>query len=314
MTETVIAVNDLDMPVAQCPKSWDNCSCWKTLVSTFVWWHGRVAEDLWHQWNRGRSRLALVNVTFCLLQHNNRWHHTCRDVSMRGGATSRTICDNCIGYRTTACLCILGTTVELVRIECQLCMAFHSQTDGQLELMNCSIVQYLCVFVKQQHHDCVKWLQPAQFAANNSVSETMKCTPVAAVQETDPKMTFMYMVKQCQDNNWWDAYMVQHTLKQNDAHYPVAMWSGKTIFEQCLNCSWIPTPNVQVGMKLCITGVVRHSWYWKQDNSAWGLYRGIKVRVIVKAVSKASVALVYRRMSKETRKGNHLTTNIPFFM
>jgi len=56
--------------------------------------------------------------------------------------------------------------------------------------MNASMEQYLRVFVYHQQDDWVKWLPLAEFAANNGVSETTKCTPFYAVQGTDPQMSF----------------------------------------------------------------------------------------------------------------------------
>jgi transposase InsO family protein len=68
--------------------------------------------------------------------------------------------------------------------------AFHPQTDGQTERMNTGMEQYLRVFVNHQHDDWVQWLPLAEFAANNGVSESPKCTPFFAVQGVDPRMSF----------------------------------------------------------------------------------------------------------------------------
>jgi hypothetical protein len=69
-------------------------------------------------------------------------------------------------------------------------MAFHPQTDGQTERINAGMEQYLRVFVNHQQDDWVQWLPLAEFAANNGVSESMKCTPFFAVQDADPRMSF----------------------------------------------------------------------------------------------------------------------------
>jgi len=57
--------------------------------------------------------------------------------------------------------------------------------------MNSSMDQYLRVFVNHQQDDWVKWLPLAEFAANNEVSETIKCTPFYAIQGMDPRMSFV---------------------------------------------------------------------------------------------------------------------------
>jgi len=76
-------------------------------------------------------------------------------------------------------------------IDRRLSTAFHLQTDGQTERMNASMEQYLRVFVNYQQDDWVQWLPLAEFAANNGVSETTKCTPFFAVQGTNPRMSFI---------------------------------------------------------------------------------------------------------------------------
>jgi len=67
--------------------------------------------------------------------------------------------------------------------------AFHSQTDGQRERMNASMEQYLMVFGNHQQDDWVKWVPLAEFAANNGVSKTTKCTHCYAVQGMNPRIS-----------------------------------------------------------------------------------------------------------------------------
>jgi hypothetical protein len=67
----------------------------------------------------------------------------------------------------------------------------HPQIDGQIERMNAGMDQYLRVFVNHQWDDWVQWLPLAEFAANNGVSESTKCTPFFAVQGVDPQMSFV---------------------------------------------------------------------------------------------------------------------------
>jgi hypothetical protein len=68
---------------------------------------------------------------------------------------------------------------------------FHPKTDGQTQLINTRMEQYLRVFVNHQHDDWVSWLPLAEFAANNELSESTKCTPFFAVQSMDPQMLFI---------------------------------------------------------------------------------------------------------------------------
>jgi hypothetical protein len=78
-------------------------------------------------------------------------------------------------------------------------MEFHPQTNGQMEQMNAGMEQYLRVFVTHQQDDWVQWLPLAEFAANNGLSESTKCTLFFAVQDMDPRMSFVGEPTQVQD-------------------------------------------------------------------------------------------------------------------
>lgn len=58
--------------------------------------------------------------------------------------------------------------------------AFHPQTDGQTERINSVLEQYLRAFVNFHQDDWMKWLPLAEFASNNTVSETTGCSPFFA--------------------------------------------------------------------------------------------------------------------------------------
>jgi len=92
--------------------------------------------------------------------------------------------------------------------------AFHPQTDGQTELMNAGMEQYLRIFVNHQQDDWVQWLPLAEFAANNGIFEATKCTPFFAVQGVDPRMSFAG--EPTMDQNEWrlDADQVQATMQE----------------------------------------------------------------------------------------------------
>jgi len=74
-------------------------------------------------------------------------------------------------------------------IDQRMSTAFHPETDGPRERMNASMDQYPRVFVNEEQDDWVKLLPLAEFAANNGVSETTKCTPFYAVQGTNHRMS-----------------------------------------------------------------------------------------------------------------------------
>jgi len=84
-----------------------------------------------------------------------------------------------------------GQICSRLEIERRMSMAFHPQTDGQMEQMNAGMEQYLRVFVNYQPDDWVQWLPLAEFAANNGISESTKCTPFIAIQGVDPRMSLV---------------------------------------------------------------------------------------------------------------------------
>ena len=48
-------------------------------------------------------------------------------------------------------------------------MAYHPQTDGQIEHVNREVEQFLCLFVNQRQDDWYDWLSIAKFAYNDRV-------------------------------------------------------------------------------------------------------------------------------------------------
>ena len=61
-------------------------------------------------------------------------------------------------------------------VERRLSTAFHPQTNCQTERMNSVMEQYLRAFVNYQQDEWVRWLPPAEFAANNHTSEMTNCS------------------------------------------------------------------------------------------------------------------------------------------
>src|SRR5260370_30861737 len=56
-------------------------------------------------------------------------------------------------------------------------MAYHPQTDRQMEQVNQEIEAYLWVFVSHCQDDWADWLPLAKFAYNNCIHSTTHCTP-----------------------------------------------------------------------------------------------------------------------------------------
>src|SRR5207248_10053440 len=61
---------------------------------------------------------------------------------------------------------------ERLKITLKRSTAFHPQTDGQTEIANQGLEQYLRGFVTYAQDDWVDWLPFAEFAINSQVSES----------------------------------------------------------------------------------------------------------------------------------------------
>jgi transposase InsO family protein len=66
--------------------------------------------------------------------------------------------------------------------------AFHPQTNGQTERINAELEQYLRLFVDWAQDDWVDWLPLAEFAGNNTTSETTGVSPFYANYGFHPRM------------------------------------------------------------------------------------------------------------------------------
>jgi hypothetical protein len=128
--------------------------------------------------------------------------------------------------------------------------AFHPHTDGQTERMTVRMEQYLRVFVNHQQDDWVQWLPLAEFAANNGVSESTKCTPFFEVQGTDPQMSFAGEPTQEQDQRRLETNQVQASMQQIHEHLRVEMRRSQAVQEEGANRGRVSAPNIQVGSKV----------------------------------------------------------------
>ena len=143
-----------------------------------------------------------------------------------------------------------GQVCSRLGIDRRMSTAFQPQTDGQTEQMNAGMEQYLCVFVNHQQDDWVQWLPLAEFAANNGVSESTKCTPLLAVQGADPPMSFAGEPTQERDQRRLEADQVQTSMQQIHDHLRVEMRRSQTIQEEGANQRGIPARKIQVGSKV----------------------------------------------------------------
>ena len=75
-----------------------------------------------------------------------------------------------------------------LNITALLSTAYHPQTDGQTEIANAIMEQYLRVYCAYLQDDWAKWLPSANFAARNHHSESTQCTPFFANHGYHPRM------------------------------------------------------------------------------------------------------------------------------
>jgi hypothetical protein len=132
----------------------------------------------------------------------------------------------------------------------RLSTAFHPEMDGQIEQANASVEQYLRVITSYQQDDWVRWLALAEFAANNAISEMIKCSPFFAVTGMDPRMTFEMMDDEPKDLRVLDADQVNNAMKQIYEYLRVEMRRSQDIMEEGANRSRLPASKIVKGTKL----------------------------------------------------------------
>ena len=69
---------------------------------------------------------------------------------------------------------------RMLEIEIKLLMAFHPQTDRQIEWINQELEQYLQFFMEYRQRDWPEWLVMAEFVMNNKIHMATKVLPFIA--------------------------------------------------------------------------------------------------------------------------------------
>ena len=64
--------------------------------------------------------------------------------------------------------------------------AYHPQTDGQMEVVNCTLEMYLGCFSSPRSKEWVKWTSWAEYCYNTSIHTTTKKTPFEIVYGRPP--------------------------------------------------------------------------------------------------------------------------------
>jgi len=79
---------------------------------------------------------------------------------------------------------------NLLGIQTKLSIAYHSQTDGQIERINQKLEQYLRVFIDYRQEQWPDWLGIVEFAYNNKIHVATKILQFKANYGQDPRMGF----------------------------------------------------------------------------------------------------------------------------
>ena len=69
-------------------------------------------------------------------------------------------------------------------------MAYHPQTDRQIERVNQELEQYLRVFIDHRQEQQPDWLGTVEFAYNNKIHTATKTLPFKVNYNQNPRMEF----------------------------------------------------------------------------------------------------------------------------
>ena len=77
---------------------------------------------------------------------------------------------------------------DILGIKTKLSMAYHPQTDGQMERVNQEIEQYLRLFVSHRQNNWPEWIASAEFAYNNKIHSATRISPFYVNYGHNPRM------------------------------------------------------------------------------------------------------------------------------
>jgi len=79
---------------------------------------------------------------------------------------------------------------NLLGIQTKLSIAYHPQTNRQMERINQELEQYLRVFINYKQKQWLDWLGMVEFAYNNKIHMATKILPFKTNYGQDPRMEF----------------------------------------------------------------------------------------------------------------------------
>lgn len=102
-----------------------------------------------------------------------------------------------------------------LKTKATLSTAYHPETDGQTERTNGVVEQYLRAFCAYLQDDWAIWAPSAEFAINNHISESTRCTPFFANSGQHPNLGF----EPARDLNNLDLSAREHMLRTHVNSY-----------------------------------------------------------------------------------------------
>lgn len=138
---------------------------------------------------------------------------------------------------------------QRLRISATLSTAYHPETDGQTERMNASLEQYLRLYVTYLQDDWADWLPLAEFAANDTVSETTTVTPFFANYGFHPRLGFE-PVQPGTKPAARDAEKFAAQMQEISDYLRTEMLAARARYEEQANRKRRPARRYQVGQEV----------------------------------------------------------------
>ena len=142
-----------------------------------------------------------------------------------------------------------GQLCKRLKIDRRLSTASHPQSDGQTEIVNAAMEQYLRCYVDYLQDDWKQWLPLAEFAANNQVSDTTRVSPFFGNYRFNP--TFDYTAPEPYEESGRqtakDAQDLASTMHEIFSQLQVEMLRTQAIHQDNANRRREPTPSFKVG-------------------------------------------------------------------
>ena len=133
-------------------------------------------------------------------------------------------------------------------------MAFHPQTDGQTELFNSVMEQYLRSYVNYLQDDRSAWLPLAEFAANNHSSEATNLSPFFALHGYHPRATTNLLPATEPTPGDPDAVVAGTAIQEIHDYLQAEMGRAQAIQAEGGNCRRTPAPVFRPGDSVWLDG------------------------------------------------------------